>query len=95
MIHTEKCATEFKFKTEGIKEFYEKLEPEFAVIEMIIKKRIEKGLSQEDLAKKLSTKQSAISRLESGIYNPSFSLLQKVSEALDTKLKISLIENKK
>ena len=82
-------------KDKKIKEFYEKLEPEFAVIEMIIKKRIEKGLSQEDLAKKLSTKQSAISRLESGIYNPSFSLLQKVSEALDTKLKISLIENKK
>jgi len=29
---------------------YEKLGPEFAVIEMIIKKRIEGGLSQKELA---------------------------------------------
>lgn len=79
-------------KDKKIKEAYEKLGPEFAVIEMIIQKRIEKGLSQKELAQKIGTKQSAISRLESGTYNPSLSLLQKVSEALDTKLKISLSE---
>lgn len=71
---------------------YEKLGPEFAVIEMIIKKRMEKGLSQKELARKIGTKQSAISRLESGAYNPSLSLLQKVGEALGAKLKISLSE---
>ncbi|PIR71457.1 MAG: transcriptional regulator [Candidatus Nealsonbacteria bacterium CG_4_9_14_3_um_filter_37_13] len=75
-----------------IKEFYEKLGPEFAVIEMIIKRRIERGLTQKGLAKKIGTKQSAISRLESGTYNPSLSFLQKVGEALGVKLKISLIE---
>jgi predicted transcriptional regulator len=79
-------------KDKGIKEAYEKLGAEFAVIEMIIKKRVERGLTQKELAKKIGTKQSAISRLESGTYNPSLSFLQKVSEALDTKLKISLIE---
>jgi len=71
---------------------YEKLGPEFAVIEMIIKRRIERGLSQKELAKKIGTKQSAISRLESGTYNPSLSFLQKIGEALDAKLKISLAE---
>jgi len=75
-----------------IKEVYERLGPEFAIIEMIIKKRIEKGLTQKELAKKIGTKQSAISRLESGTYNPSLSFLRKVSEALGTKLKISLVE---
>ncbi|PIQ04627.1 MAG: transcriptional regulator [Candidatus Nealsonbacteria bacterium CG18_big_fil_WC_8_21_14_2_50_37_10] len=79
-------------KEKRIKEAYEKLGYEFAVIEMIIKRRIEKGLSQKELAKKIGTKQSAISRLESGTYNPSLSFLQKVGEALDAKLKISLIE---
>lgn len=79
-------------KERRIKEAYEKLGYEFAVIEMIIKRRIEKGLSQKELAKKIGTKQSAISRLESGTYNPSLSFLQKVGEALDAKLKISLIE---
>jgi len=73
-----------------VKSAYEKLGSEFAVIEMIIKKRIEMGLSQKELARKIGTKQSAISRLESGTYNPSLSFLQKVGEALDAKLKISL-----
>ena len=79
-------------KDKEIKEAYEKLGPEFAVIEMVIKKRIERGLSQKELAQKIGTKQSAISRLESGDYNPSLSFLQKVGEALDVKLKISLAE---
>lgn len=79
-------------KDKEIKHNYERIGPEFAVIEMIIRKRIEKGLSQKDLAEKVDTKQSAISRLESGTYNPSISFLQKVSEALDAKLKISLIK---
>jgi len=77
-------------KDKKVKYAYEKLGPEFGVIEMIIKRRIEKGLSQRELAKKIGTKQSAISRLESGTYNPSLSFLQKVGEALDAKLKISL-----
>jgi len=79
-------------KDKKIKEAYEKLGSEFAVIEMLIRKRIEKRLSQKELAERISTKQSAISRLESGTYNPSLSFLQKVSEALDAKLKISLSE---
>ena len=79
-------------KDKKIRQVYENLGPEFAVIEMIIKKRTEKGLSQKELARKIGTKQSAISRLESGTYNPSLSFLQKVSEALDAKLKISLAE---
>ena len=78
-------------RDKGIKKAYEKLGSEFAVIEMIIKRRIEKGLSQRELAKKIGTKQPGISRLESGTYNPSF-FLQKVGEALDAKVKISLIE---
>lgn len=79
-------------KDKGIRRAYEKLEPEFAVIKMIIKKRIERGLSQKELAQKIGTKQSAISRLESGTYNPTLSFLHKVGEALGTKLKISLTE---
>jgi len=77
-------------KDKEIGQIYERLGPEFAVIEMIIKKRIENGLSQKELAQKIGTKQSAISRFESGTYNPTLSFLQKIVEVLDTKLKISL-----
>jgi len=79
-------------KNKKIRDAYENLGPEFAVITMIIKERIKKGLSQKELARKIGTKQSAISRLESGTYNPSLSFLQKVSEALDARLKISLVK---
>jgi len=77
-------------KDKKIKQAYDDLGPEFALIEIIIKKRIEKGLTQKQLAKKIGTKQSAISRFESGTYNPSFSFLQKIAGALDTRLKVSL-----
>ena len=80
------------FKNKGIKKAYERLWPEFAVIEMIIEKRIKNGLSQKELAKKIGTKQSAISRFESGNYNPSISFLQKIVKALGARLKISLQE---
>ena len=77
-------------KDPKIKKVYDELEPEFALASMLIRKRIEKGLTQGELARKIGTKQSAISRLESGGYNPSFALLKKVAEALHADLKISI-----
>ncbi|MCL5011023.1 MAG: helix-turn-helix transcriptional regulator [Patescibacteria group bacterium] len=79
-------------KDKEVKKSYEALRPEFEFITAIIKKRIEKGLTQKMLAKKLGTKQSAISRLESGAYNPSFAFLKKIVNAMNLELKISLVE---
>lgn len=78
-------------KDPDVRREYDKLKPRYELIESIIKKRIEKGLSQKDLANMIKTKQSAISRIESGNYNPSFNLIQKVAKALDSKLEIKII----
>lgn len=67
---------------------YKKLQPEFALIQTIIGARIKKGITQEKLARKMGTKQSVISRLESGRGNPSFLFLKKLAEALNTRIKI-------
>ena len=72
-----------KFKAE-----YDKLEPEFAVITAILEARVKKHMTQELLAKKIGTKQSAIARVESGNANPSIGFLQKLAEALGKKLVI-------
>lgn len=76
-------------KDPEFKKAYDALQPEFELAAAIIQKRIDKKMTQAALAKKMGTKQSAISRLESGSTNPSFSQLRKVAKALDSKLKIS------
>lgn len=83
--------TNFKrrmLKNKEIKKAYDDLGPEFALIEMLIRKRLEQKLTQAQLAKKIGTKQSAISRLEQGSYNPSVNFLRKVSVALNAELQI-------
>lgn len=77
-------------KDPEIKQAYKNLAPEFALITNIIKKRLEKGLTQKQLAEKIGTKQSAISRLEGGRYNPTVSFLNKVARALETNIHIPL-----
>lgn len=77
-------------KDKEIRKEYDALEPEFAIAQAIIEKRLEKGLTQADLAKKVGTKQSAISRLESGNYNPSIHFLEKVAKALSLNLVIRM-----
>ena len=75
-------------KNPKIRAEYDKLEPQFAPIEAILEARVKKGLTQEALARKIKTKQSAIARLESGNANPSIGFLQKLAEALGKKLVI-------
>jgi len=73
-----------------IKKAFDELKPHYSIVEMVIKKRLEMGLSQEMLAKKIGTKQSAIARLESGKVNPTLSFLNNVAEALNGKLTVLL-----
>lgn len=67
---------------------YRALEPEFQVARAVIRLRLERGLSQEELAKKAGTGQPNISRLERATINPSLRFLQKVAEALGTEIEI-------
>ena len=77
-------------KDKKIKRAYEELAPEFEIITLLIKRRLERGLSQGELAEQIGTKQSSISRFESGTYNPTIDFLQKVAEGLGSRLKISI-----
>lgn len=73
-----------------IKKAYNELGPEFALVEMIIEKRLKSGLTQKALAKRIGTKQPVISRLERGTYNPSIKFLHRVADALDAELRVSI-----
>lgn len=74
-----------------LKVAYDSLQPEFALVEAILKVRMKKKLSQKRLAERMKTKQSAISRLESGRANPSLSFLQRLAKALNARLEIRFL----
>ena len=80
-------------KDPELKKEYDKLQPEFAVIRAVIEARIKKGLTQDKLAQKIGTKQSVISRLESGRANPSVAFLKKLAQALNSHLEIKFISS--
>ena len=93
--YTMKTYSQFKkeaLKNKKIQAAYEAFGPEFEITAALIKRRLEKGFTQQELAKRVGTKQSAIARLESGTYNPSIHLLKKVTHALDARLKITVSE---
>jgi transcriptional regulator with XRE-family HTH domain len=66
---------------------YEALEP----ADQVARLRIERGLTQEELAERAGTQQPSIARLESGRRDPSLRLLRRVAEALDARVEIRLI----
>ncbi len=82
------------FQNPEVQKEYDDLKVLYDIKHEIIRLRLEQGLSQKELADKINTKQSAISRLESGEYNPSIEFLTKVANALGKELKISFQEQR-
>ena len=78
-------------KNPKVKAEYDRLQPEFALIQAMLDARIQKGVTQKELAKRMNTKQSVISRLESGRANPSVAFLKKLAQALNSHLEIKFI----
>ena len=69
---------------------YERLGPTYRAIADLIRLRHERGLSQDQLARKIGKQQPAIARMESGRVSPSIAFLEEVAEALDAKLIVRL-----
>lgn len=73
------------------KEIWEQDAEKRKLVKQIIALRINEHLTQKELAKKVGTNQSAISRLESGKYNPSVDFLIRIARALNKKVEISFV----
>jgi ribosome-binding protein aMBF1 (putative translation factor) len=63
-------------------------EHKYQLVRSLINARLKKKMSQEELARRIGTKQPVISRLENMQSHPTLTLLQKIGNALDTKLHI-------
>jgi ribosome-binding protein aMBF1 (putative translation factor) len=78
-----------RMKEPAFKKAWRDLDGEFEILESIIEARELAGLTQEELAKKIGTKQPALSRLErGGFQKANVETLRKIANALNVKLVI-------
>ncbi|MGI9110919.1 MAG: helix-turn-helix domain-containing protein [Gaiellaceae bacterium] len=61
-----------------------------AIAGAVAQRRVERGLSQRELAQRVGTTQSAIARLESGGRPPRIDTLLRIADALDCDLHVDL-----
>lgn len=78
-------------KSASYQKAYKALEEEFSIAHALIKARADAELTQEQVADRMNTTQSAVARLESGSSNPSIALLRRYAKATGSQLKIDLI----
>ena len=78
-------------KNKEVQKELKKNEAEYKIIEGIIMARKEKNFTQRELAERMGTKQSNISRLESGNYNPSLDFLNRIAQAMGKELEVRIV----
>lgn len=84
-----------KMKNPKFAEAWHSLDTEFELLESVIKAREKAGITQKELARRIGTKQSAISRLEGGGYGKAtVETLGKIADALNFELVIKLKHKK-
>lgn len=71
------------------KKAYDDLGPVYKLIREIVAYRIKHGISQKELANRIGTKQSSISRFETAMKMPSLSFLNQITDALGLKWEIN------
>lgn len=73
------------------KEEYDKLEPEFALMQALIDARKNSGMTQKELSEKTGITQGDISKIEHGKINVSLATLKRLAEGMGKQLKIEFV----
>jgi len=76
------------FKQPGFKEVVEETRLEYEIARALIKARIGKGLTQAEVARRMNTKQSVISRVENARTMPSLAFLKRLASVFDASLQV-------
>ncbi|HBR18476.1 MAG TPA: XRE family transcriptional regulator [Deltaproteobacteria bacterium] len=80
-----------QMKDPAFKKAWHGLDPEFELLESMLKIRGKAGISQTELARRMGVKQPALSRLErGGIGKASVETLKKIADALNARLIVKL-----
>lgn len=80
-----------------VKAEFDALKEEFSLFDELLKARMEAGLTQAEVARRMGTKTPAVARLEAGggnkKHSPSISTLRKYANAVGCRLEIRLVQN--
>jgi DNA-binding XRE family transcriptional regulator len=83
------------FSRKGVKSAYDVLEEEYATLNALLRARKASGLTQDEIARRMGTTKSAVSRLEASFGNakhsPSFATLRKYAAALGKRVEVRLV----
>lgn len=84
-----------ELKDPAFKQAYEALSEEYDTLDKVLKARKQANMTQEEVAKRMGTTKSAVSRLESSLvdqqHSPSLSTLRRYAAALGYKLEINFV----
>ena len=72
---------------------YEKQQPEFDIARELIAARVRVGMTQAELAQRMSTTQSTFARLESGRMMPSMRTFARYAQATNSHTVVRLVAN--
>lgn len=79
----------------GVQKAYDALEEEYTALHAMLAARKDAGLTQADVASRMGTTVSAVSRLESSLrsekHSPSFSTLRKYAQACGKRLVLQMV----
>ncbi|HLD23067.1 MAG TPA: helix-turn-helix transcriptional regulator [Sulfuricurvum sp.] len=78
-------------QNDDFKTAYEQKELRFKIIDILVGLRLQYKLTQGELAKKLGTTQTVISRIENGSVNVGIDFLQKLGNAFNKKIEITVV----
>lgn len=80
---------------QGVKPAFDALEEEYTALHAMLNARQAAGLTQADVASRMGTTVSAVSRLEASLrsekHSPSFATLRKYAQACGKKLMIQMV----
>jgi ribosome-binding protein aMBF1 (putative translation factor) len=94
MTRVDKLHRKWLKERPGYAKAYADLEPEFQLASLLIGARARADLSQEQLAARMKTTRTVISRLESGRMKPSMRTLERFARATGHKLEITFSPEK-
>ena len=82
-------------KRPGFKEAYDALEDEYDALASFLAARKSAGLTQEEVARRMGTTKSAVSRLESSLgdnrHSPSVATLRRYAKAIGGRLEVRVL----